>query len=106
MPISKELFAARRRVAKWLPPREDEALCGVTTSDMLSERFLEIARKAKFGMGITVSGNLYSARWTHPECRCSELPSAGSVENAEDARLLACAALLESKAARFLIGHK
>jgi hypothetical protein len=91
-------------VVSWLPPTDvDEGLLGQPASDRLSDRFMKIARRAGFGMGIVRVDGGYKARWTHPRLNGSELPDSGLSTDAEDARIRACSALLKvPKAVRLL----
>jgi hypothetical protein len=77
---------AKKSLAEWLPRATDD--------DRPLDRFIEIARGAGFGMGIIVTNQGYVARWTHTHRNCSGLP-VGEAQNIEDARLLACVAILE-----------
>ena len=99
---------ARQAVAKWLPPETAcSNLFGQKTSDLLAQRFMMSARAAGFGMGLLVTEGGYIARWTHTRLKGVELPDSGIAPTTEDARVLACAALLEHpKAARLLSRYR
>jgi hypothetical protein len=100
-----QIKLARSRVLKWLNGGSVDALPDQSAS--LSERFMVVARRAHFGMGITVSNSRYKAVWTHPRISGSQLPDIESAADAEDARILACDALLNDReCARMLDQHR
>jgi hypothetical protein len=91
---------ANEILANWLSREEcEEGLLGQRGSDELSYRFMAIARRAKFGLAIVVTNRGCIARWTHPRLSGPALPDSGLAPTDDDARVLACAALLQVPAA-------
>jgi hypothetical protein len=86
---------ATAAVAAWLPhPSAEKSLPGQSI-DQLSSRFIKVAARAGFGMGIVRIDERYTARWTHTRLNGSELPDSGFSSNDDDARIRACSALLK-----------
>jgi hypothetical protein len=99
---------ATAAVAAWLLRSiDDDGLLGQRASGRISDRFMEIAGRASFGMGIVRIDGGCMARWTHPRINGLELPDSGLSSNDEDARIRACSALLKvPKAVRLLEHHR
>jgi hypothetical protein len=110
--MSKEpenVAEALAAVEDWLPRTavDEEGLFSQRASARLSDRFMMIAGRAGFGMGIVRIDEEYTARWTHPKLNGSYLPESGFSFNEEDARIRACSALLKvPKAVRLLDQHR
>jgi hypothetical protein len=80
----------------WLPPASvNKGLLDRANTDQLVSRFIQIAGRAGFGMGIIRIGDRCKALWTHPRLGGSDLPDAGLSANEQEARIRACSALLK-----------
>jgi|SoiMethySBSTD1v2_1073268.scaffolds.fasta_scaffold600850_3 hypothetical protein len=96
---------ARSAVAEWLALDNDQEVNCAKTSEALANSFFQVAKAAGFAMGIVVTEAGYSARWSHPRVRGFEMPHSLAAKDMDDARVLACEALLRNRATLHLLNR-